>query len=223
VGVGLSITILPAAYFLLRSPRMASAISRKGATAPPRRIATFQGAQDSVIASETVVASARKPLVKEYMSQEGIRGYMPSRQEITQSTVWLALRSFSIATVGVLAAAGAGVGVLIWSWDIQDIPDLHLKLRRRIYTLAPSLVAKIRRPVAASDYESSADMHPILASMTSEEIDSWTWDKAKARMDEAYERDGTLGWFAAAARELEIENQLDIRRRAKYDQTAPST
>jgi hypothetical protein len=46
---------------------------------------------------------------------------MPTRQEITQSTVWLALRSFGIATVGVLAAAGAGVGVLIWAWDIQDV------------------------------------------------------------------------------------------------------
>jgi hypothetical protein len=59
--------------------------------------------------------------------------------------------------------------------------------------------------------------------MSSEEIDSWTWDRAKERMDEAYERDGTLGWFAAAARELEIENQLDIRRRANLDQTASTT
>lgn len=60
-------------------------------------------------------------LVLDYMSVEGIGSYMPSREEITGTSAWLAVRAFAIATAGVVTVFGTGISLFIWSWDIRNV------------------------------------------------------------------------------------------------------
>lgn len=91
---------------------------------PPRRIASIPNrlktpnqAPGQLPASQTLVA--------DYVSEEGIMNFMPSMQDITQSTVFLAVKSFALATLGVSIFAGTSVSLLIWRWDIRDVRTIQ--------------------------------------------------------------------------------------------------
>ena len=53
----------------------------------------------------------------------------------------------------------------------------------------------------------------LAALIKDDDIESWAWDAAKERMNEAYERGGAPAWLAAVARELELERLQLMRRR----------
>jgi hypothetical protein len=55
-------------------------------------------------------------------------------------------------------------------------------------------------------------------------IETWTWDSAKERLEAGFKKGGAEGWVAAAAREMEIENQQELRKRGQgISQLAPSS
>jgi len=62
----------------------------------------------------------------------------------------------------------------------------------------------------------------LATSIKDGDIDSWTWDAAKQRIDEAYDRGGAPAWLAAVARELELERLQLLRRRQVSDHSDPN-
>ncbi|CCA72449.1 hypothetical protein PIIN_06385 [Serendipita indica DSM 11827] len=133
IGFGLSLVALPVGFLLWRSSNSASRVQPtiRTARAPPaRRIATRNTPISTATTQGEHIPSINVPnsraMVKEYLAEgDGIRSYMPRREEITQSTAWLAFRSFSIATLGVLGVFGVGTGVVVWTWDIKSVRSIQ--------------------------------------------------------------------------------------------------
>lgn len=211
IGFGLSLVALPVGFLLWRSSNSASRVQPtiRTARAPPaRRIATRNTPISTATTQGEHIPSINVPnsraMVKEYLAEgDGIRSYMPRREEITQSTAWLAFRSFSIATLGVLGVFGVGTGVVVWTWDIKSIDDFHRKMQSRI-----------RRLLNSQDTPNQ-DMEIIKNSISKEDVDAWTWDKAKERMGEAVDKGDPIAWLAVAMRELELSYQKDRSEKGK--------
>lgn len=95
--------------------------------------------------------------------------------------------------------------------------DFHDKMRLHVSSVIPSLSSNVHRPVGpwyGGDGESGTSITPI----QEKDVDSWQWDTAKQRMDEAYERGGASAWIAVAAREMEMERLQLIRQRQQRRQ-----
>jgi hypothetical protein len=97
--------------------------------------------------------------------------------------------------------------------------DFHDKMRLRVSSILPNLSSTVHRSIASyskingGDIESSS----LAALIENDDVDSWAWDAAKERMNEAYERGGAPAWLAAVARELELERLQLMRRRQQSD------
>jgi len=97
--------------------------------------------------------------------------------------------------------------------------DFHEKMRLHISSMLPNLSSTVHRPVASNPKINGGDIEAssLAAVIKDHDIDSWTWDAAKERMNEAYERGGAPAWLAAVARELELERLQLMRRRQESD------
>lgn len=97
--------------------------------------------------------------------------------------------------------------------------DFHDKMRLHVSSILPNLSSTVHRPVASNPKINDGDIEAssLAALIKDDDIDSWTWDTAKERMNEAYERGGAPAWLAAVARELELERLQLMRRRQELD------
>jgi hypothetical protein len=104
--------------------------------------------------------------------------------------------------------------------------DFNQKMHNLISSTLPTLSSSIYRPFVPSqrDIEVGGPEISILRkSMSDEAIEKWTWEEAKERMNEAYQRGGPVAWTAAMVREMEIQNQHEIRKQTTEAQKKTQT
>lgn len=68
-------------------------------------------------------------------------------------------------------------------------------------------------PSGASEPQSSP-LRPQYAISSVNLAEPWSWSAAQQRLSDAYERGGLQEWMEAAAMEMEIERETEVRRRA---------
>ncbi|KAG8752769.1 hypothetical protein FRC14_006730 [Serendipita sp. 396] len=208
IGVGAAVVTLPLGYALWKYPsfraRLYPTTFRRPGAPPPRRSVTqssaFEPSVSSANGSSSLQLSDSGRIIQDYTGG-GITSFFPTREEITQTTAWLAIRSFLIATAGVTIAFGTGTLYLVWKWDIQNMDDFHQQMRDHIQAVLPSLV---------QSRISTAEM--IKETVSQEAVDSWTWDGAKERLNEAYNK-SPEAWMATAMREMELSYQKELQQK----------
>jgi hypothetical protein len=95
------------------------------------------------------------------------------------------------------------------------MPDFNQKMHSFISSILPTLSSSIYRPFVPSQRDievGGPEIAMLRKSMSDEAIETWTWEEAKQRMSEAYQRDGPVAWTAAMVREMELQNQHEIRK-----------
>jgi hypothetical protein len=97
--------------------------------------------------------------------------------------------------------------------------DFHDKMRLHVSSMLPTLSSTVHRPIASNSEIEGGDLESssLVASIKEDDIDSWVWDAARERINEAHERGGAPAWLAAVARELELERLQLLRRRQESD------
>ncbi|KAI0634675.1 hypothetical protein C8Q77DRAFT_1054007 [Trametes polyzona] len=131
-------------------------------------------------------------------------------------------KAFGIATLLV----GVGATTTIWGvrryMGVETTQEFADRMRLAILSRMPQLSARIHRPPAPEDEESSSlsESHIEAAStpatsitLSESEVEGWTWPAAEQRLREAFDKDGFSGWAAAALRELEAEGRLERTKR----------
>lgn len=110
------------------------------------------------------------------------------------------------------------------------------RMRQSILTYMPVLTSRIHRAPEVSDDRIAAPPFPLPTSLLPNPSDSsepqspspvpqytistvnlaepWTWSAAQQRLSDAYDRGGLQEWMEAAALEMEIERETEVRRRA---------
>jgi len=222
IGLGVTVALFPAMYFLRRSTNQSYHIpwgnARVASRPPPRRVASQSSV--SITNNEIGPAPIRPPgisvLLRGNKLDDEDSPLSISWSDLSRSSAWLTFKAFSLATLGVVAFAGTSISLLVWRWDVQDMQDFHDKMRWHISSILPGLSATMRRPLASVEGE-SAGAGSLSASIQEDDINAWTWDTAKERMDQAYERGGAPAWLAAVARELELERLQLLRIREEAE------
>ncbi|KAI0824954.1 hypothetical protein BC628DRAFT_1419693 [Trametes gibbosa] len=143
----------------------------------------------------------------------------PSRAEDGFNGALHCAKAFGIATILV----GLGATTTIWGvrrfMGVETTQEFADRMRSAILSRMPSLSARIHRPPAPEDDQTLAlsealtEAPSISTTLSSSEVQEWTWPAAEQRLRDAFEKDGFSGWATALLRELEAEGRLERTKR----------
>ncbi|KAA1477440.1 hypothetical protein DENSPDRAFT_828761 [Dentipellis sp. KUC8613] len=195
---------------------------------PPRRVSRSSAAAIPAFVSrapKTLPTSPPKP-----SAASSSRSKAAEPDDLFNAPLYT-LKAFSIATGLVVVGGVATVWEVKTYLGVRDTKEFAARMRYTLLTSMPFLASRIHRPPSSEPLPptspfSSPDTSeaPSASSATSPEMsEPWSWSAAQARLSKAYEAGGIAGWMEAAAVEMEMEADIERRKRGVWvDARAPA-
>ncbi|KAF8836049.1 hypothetical protein BDN67DRAFT_974661 [Paxillus ammoniavirescens] len=124
------------------------------------------------------------------------------------------LKAFTIATALVVGGAAASITGIMAYLGVSDTTEFAARMRTWVSHTMPVLTAQIHRRLTPSDSLSNMSLPSTsYAYVESPALTPFDHDAAESRLAEAFEEGGFDAWVEAAAREMEVEAEVERSRR----------